>query len=54
MINVLKPIQEKYKELMNDPEELKRILNKGKLTAEEVSKLTLKRVKDALGFYSTL
>ena len=54
MINVLKPIQEKYKELMNDPEELKRILNKGKLTAEEVSKLTLNRVKDALGFYSTL
>ena len=45
---------EKYKELINDPEELKRILNKGKLTAEEVSKLTLKRVKDALGFYSTL
>ena len=39
---------------MNDTEELKRILNKGKLTAEEVSKLTLKRVKDALGFYSTL
>ena len=54
MINILKPIQEKYKELMNDPEELKKILNKGKLTAEEVSKLTLKRVKDALGFYSTL
>ena len=54
MINVLKPIQVKYKELMSDPEELKRILNKGKLTAEEVSKLTLNRVKDALGFYSTL
>ena len=54
MINVLKPIQEKYKELMNDPEELKRILNKGKLTAEEVSKLTLNRVKEALGFYSNL
>ncbi len=33
MINVLNPIQEKYKELMNDQEELK-------------------RVKDALGFYS--
>ena len=54
MINVLKPIQEKYKELMNDSEELKRILNKGKLTAEEVSKLTLNRVKEALGFYSNL
>ena len=39
---------------VDDPEELKRVLNKGKLTAEEVSKLTLKRVKDALGFYSDL
>jgi len=54
MINVLKPIQEKYKELMNDQEELKRVLNKGKLTAEEVSQLTLNRVKEALGFYSNM
>ena len=54
MINVLKPIQEKYEELMNDQEELKRVLNKGKITAEEVSQLTLNRVKEALGFYSTL
>jgi len=53
IINVLKPIQGKYKELMNDQEELKRILNRGKITAEEVSKLTLNRVKEALGFYST-
>ena len=38
----------------SDQEELKRVLNKGKITAEEVSKLTLNRVKDALGFYSNL
>jgi tryptophanyl-tRNA synthetase len=53
MINVLKPIQEKYTELMNDKGELNRVLNKGKTNAEEVSQLTLNRVKKALGFYST-
>ena len=30
------------------------ILNRGKITADEVSKLTLNRVKTALGFYSNL
>ena len=54
LINILEPIQEKYKELINDPGELNRILNKGKTTAEEVSQLTLKRVKKALGFYSSI
>ncbi len=52
IINVLRPIQENYKELMDDKEELNRILNRGKNTAEEVSQLTLNRVKKALGFYS--
>jgi len=54
MINTLKPIQVKYNELMNDKGELNRVLNKGKTTAQEVSQLTLNRVKKALGFYSTL
>ena len=54
MINVLKPIKEKYNELMNDQAELNKILNKGRATADEVSQLTLKRVKEALGFYSSL
>ena len=53
IINKLKPIQDKYKELMNDKGELNRILINGKISAEEVSQLTLGRVKKALGFYST-
>ena len=52
IIQVLKPIQEKYKELINDKGELNRILIRGKTSAEEVSQLTLNRVKKALGFYS--
>jgi len=53
MINVLTPIQKEYNELMNDKGELNRILEKGKNTAQEVSDVTLKRVKEALGFYTS-
>ena len=48
-INALKPIQNRYKELMNDPEELKSILNKGRDQAEEVAQATLKRLQIAMG-----
>ncbi len=53
MINILTPIQKQYNELMNDKGELNRVLEKGKNTAQEVSHVTLNRVKEALGFYTS-
>ncbi len=51
MITALSPIQNKYNDLMNDPYELTNVLKEGKIKAEEVSQETLKKVKNALGFY---
>ena len=50
LISSLEPIQEKYKILMNDPDELNRILIKGREKAEDVAEETLTRVRNALGF----
>ena len=50
-ISALKPIQEKYYELIEDKAELSRVLKEGKIRANEVSTATLNRVKKALGFY---
>ena len=47
----LKPIQEKYRVLINDPYELNKILIQGKEKAEEVANKTLSRVKSELGFF---
>jgi len=51
IIESLKPIQEKYKVLINDPYQLNNILLEGKDKAEELANKTLKRVKSKLGFY---
>ena len=49
-VNALEPIQERYRELMRDPDELDQVLNTGREKAETVANATLKRVRDALGF----
>ncbi|WP_320674403.1 tryptophan--tRNA ligase [Prochlorococcus sp. MIT 1341] len=51
-ISALEPIQEKYKKLRENPEDLYLILNKGKNKAEETAQNTLYRVRKALGFLS--
>ena len=49
-MNALEPIQERYRELMRDPDELDQVLNTGREKAETVANATLERVRDALGF----
>ena len=50
IISSLSPIQSKYKELINDQTELKKILKEGNDRATTVSNKTLERVKSAIGF----
>ncbi|MBL6741190.1 MAG: tryptophan--tRNA ligase [Synechococcus sp. BS301-5m-G53] len=49
-VNALEPIQERYRDLMRDPDELDQVLNTGREKAETVANATLERVRDALGF----
>jgi tryptophanyl-tRNA synthetase len=51
-IAALTPIQNKYQEIMTDKTYLDSVLKEGKEKAENVAKVTLKRVKDALGYLS--
>ena len=48
-IEAVKPIQERYKELITDKTELSHVLKQGKTKAEEVAERTLKRVRSAFG-----
>ena len=50
LVSKLEPIQKNYKDLMNDPSELNRVLIKGKDNANKVAQKTLTKVRDALGF----
>ena len=49
-IEALKPIQDRYHELMSDREYLNTVLRDGADQASLVANQTLTRVKDALGF----
>ena len=53
-IEALKPIQDKYHELMGDREYLNSVLREGAEKANSVASETLARVKDALGFLPPL
>ena len=50
VISALEPIQIKYNELINSPDELSSVLSQGKIRANEVAMETLRRVKNAIGF----
>lgn len=54
IINALSPIQNNYYELINDREELNNMLQQGKERADEISNATIKRVKEALGFLTSI
>lgn len=49
-ISALKPIQDKYNEIMDDLGYLQSVLREGRFKAEGVANETLSRVKNALGF----
>jgi tryptophanyl-tRNA synthetase len=49
-INALKPIQDKYKEVMADKGYLESVLKDGKEKAEAIANQTLADVKAALGY----
>lgn len=49
-INALKPIQDKYKEIMNDRAYLESVLRQGKEEADAIANQTLNRVKAAFGY----
>ena len=53
-ISALEPIQVKYNELINDRYYINEIIIEGTNKAQEVSQNTLKRVKNALGFFEIL
>jgi tryptophanyl-tRNA synthetase len=53
-IQALKPIQDKYHELMDNQDYLKTVLREGAVKARGVANQTLTRVKDALGFLPPL
>ncbi len=48
-IEALKPIQKRYKDLINDKTELSIVLEQGRANAEVVAEKTLNRVRSALG-----
>lgn len=50
VIDTLNPIQEKYREIMNDKGYLDSVLREGRYKASQVANSTLTRVKEALGY----
>ena len=53
-IEAMKPIQQKYQEIMEDKSYLDSVLGEGRQKAEEVAHRTLSRVKNALGYLPPL
>ncbi len=53
-VESLKPIQDKYQEIMDNKDYLNSVLKEGAAKAEEVANTTLSRVKDALGYLPRL
>ncbi len=49
MVELLRPMQERYAELAADPGEMSRLLAQGADKAREVASKTLARARDALG-----
>jgi len=50
LVEALRPIQERYRDLNNDPAELDRVLREGRERANAVADSTLERTRQALGF----
>ncbi len=54
MIGALKPIQEKYNAIMDEPGYLEKVLRQGREKAESIANVTLEKVKLALGYSKPL
>jgi len=52
LVEQLKPIRERYHEVMKDPEQLASVLEDGATAANEIASQTVKWTKDAMGFTS--
>ncbi len=50
LVEALRPIQERYRDLSNDPAQLERVLQQGRERANAVAEATLERTRQALGF----
>ncbi|MEA5423061.1 tryptophan--tRNA ligase [Synechococcus sp. CCY9202] len=51
VVEALRPVQERYRDLRSDPSQLQQVLELGRERAEAVASTTLQRLRDALGFY---
>jgi tryptophanyl-tRNA synthetase len=49
-VEALRPVQERYRELRQDPGAVETVLRQGRLRADQVAHATLQRVREALGF----
>jgi tryptophanyl-tRNA synthetase len=49
-VEALRPVQERYRELRQDPGALEAVLKQGRERAAMVAEATLERVRAALGF----
>jgi tryptophanyl-tRNA synthetase len=49
-VEALRPVQERYRELRQDPGALRAVLREGRQRAAAVAETTLRRVRDCLGF----
>ena len=49
VVELLRPVQDRYRELAADPAELARTLAKGAAKAQEVAAVTLDRARNAVG-----
>ncbi|MDP6322074.1 MAG: tryptophan--tRNA ligase [Prochlorococcaceae cyanobacterium ETNP14_MAG_5] len=52
-VSALEPIQHRYAQLMDNRDELAKVLREGRDRAEDTAQTTLKRVRQALGFLAT-
>ncbi|MCT0226187.1 tryptophan--tRNA ligase [Synechococcus sp. CS-1328] len=50
VVEALRPVQERYRDLRSDPSQLQQVLELGRERAEAVASTTLQRLRDALGF----
>jgi tryptophanyl-tRNA synthetase len=50
VVELLRPIQARYRELIDDPAQLAALVRRGSEKARAVSEITLRRAYDAIGF----
>lgn len=51
VVEHLRPVQERFKEVMEDPKYLEEVLNNGAEKASKIAERTLENCYDAMGFH---